>query len=178
MLDTDKQVPDTYKPLYEEYPHSYQLSGSGINILLSLLSAAQVLDENLPMPELSKLWPPEGFDEERAEELVEYIEYGTVPAMLVTDSELVMFKAGTARMNVVLSVTSNESKKVPIFKLQTNDGWIITPEECNYMMDVLSPFSEANPVDFEGEQRSMIEVAIEWRSFVEVARHHAGFRVD
>lgn len=83
-----------------------------------------------------------------------------------------------------LSAHSNDAPGIAIHKLCSNDGWIVTPDECNSALEV---YARAFPRELSDEAKEIINATQEggessnywnqWLAFLASSANHGGFRV-
>ena len=82
-----------------------------------------------------------------------------------------------ARIDILLAKKSSISGKVAAYKFSSNDGWIVTPEECTTIADSLRHGLENVAKAAEGNvQDDQISIR-EWLMYYEFAAQHGGYRV-
>src|SRR5262249_6073115 len=100
------------------------------------MAVAGVLDEEASSPKLPD-WPPRGVSAERADQLSLYLFAPAKLDKVIKPSErrpvadfLEQFADATGR-------GSDTPGRVPAYKFRSNDGWLVTPDECRVIADGL-----------------------------------------
>lgn len=175
----NQPAPDpTYKPLVPDAPDYYQVNHHGMKILWNILSAGSLLDEECEMPDFDSTIP-EWMDQDRLEEIMDAIEFGDEPDPPMTDEEREAIEAAKQAQDSLVRIQSPHPGKIPAFKFGSNDGWMVSPEECHAINSVISSIksnpdklSEVCPTD---ESKAVLE---SWGEFVRIAETAGGFIVS
>jgi hypothetical protein len=126
-----------YKPQDEGDPEYWRFNAGGMAGMLRIMIKARIADRNFAAPPLSD-WPPKGvLSEERAEELADWAWWGEMPGKPPTESEMQRLQPWRDALERWRRTPSTEPGRVPAFKFCTNDGWIVTPEECTIIANGL-----------------------------------------
>jgi hypothetical protein len=80
-------------------------------------------------------------------------------------------KALLAPVRAITSPTGN----VPLFKFSSNDGWLITPNECRRIADVLT--NELKHWNMLGSNQSWKDVVKDFINFNTYAAAHGGYEI-
>jgi hypothetical protein len=74
--------------------------------------------------------------------------------------------------------TSGGSETVPIYKFTSNDGWKVTPRECELIVNGLRPLSSMKDEDVPKGGAELIETIREWVAFNDAASKNGGYCVN
>lgn len=166
-----------YQPQVGDAPDCYQVNNQGVRILDNAMSAAGLLDEECESPDFDATIP-DGIDEERFEQIVDALEFGDEPDPPLTDVERRAIEQARKDQELLLAVQSPNSGHSPGFKFGSNDGWIITPEECAAigvaMAELMADPDQLAEICPTDESKAVIE---SWCEFVRVAGPAGGFVV-
>jgi hypothetical protein len=77
----------------------------------------------------------------------------------------------------VLTQHPGEGWGVPLHKLCSNDGWIITPSECLEACAALEEYRKAHGLDEFKDDMATDEALVEFATFLRAAADHEGARV-
>jgi hypothetical protein len=181
MVRKPAATPAGFEPLYEGQPDYWRFNTAGMQAMRQILLNAGMMDG-----ELSPEWPtfpPEGWDHERAYSLLDALENGdTVDGAAPTLQEQEVVLAFMTESSRVREVRSASPGLVPICKFCSNDGWLVTPDECSILARGLRAAIEslgselwAGEAIGEEEARSWILKFAAWN---ELAAAHGGYRVS
>ena len=130
MLQKPERATAGYEPQDEEQPEYWRFNASGMAGMLEVMLKAGVVDRNFAAPPMSD-WPPPGMlSDVRAEELAEWAWWGETPEKPPSDSEMQRLQPWLDELERWRRTPSAQPERVPAFKFCTNDGWIVTPDEC------------------------------------------------
>lgn len=142
-------------------------------------------------------WPdaPEGLDAEKVEALVELFDDEDVPVrqedlqkhlagaseywteaygeLTFTDGELEAFATYRKAANNVRAANDDSVPGITLYKLGSNDGWLVTPEECSSAVEIWNSTDQAT-------RDAVLAKAVffqDWVDFLECASQHGGFTV-
>lgn len=136
------------RPIRPDDPWYFLLNGMGMGKMAEEMDRAGVLDLDTEHPP----WPdhPEPYGEhfEDGFDVSERDADGTYERAKSLEGQTYL------RARAELVRTLGEHGKVPAFKFETNDGWIVTPPECLWIAEAL-------------ELRSLLLDEGRWRSLVE-----------
>jgi hypothetical protein len=137
MLRNPEAATPGYEAQDEGQPEYWRFNSAGMAGMLEIMGKAKVVDDNTTAPPMSD-WPPRGMlSEERAEELADWAWWAEEAEKPPTDSEIQRLKPWLDELDRWRRTPSSQKGRVPAFKFRTNDGWIVTPEECTIIADGL-----------------------------------------
>lgn len=184
MVERPKELPPDYVPQDEDDPGYFRMVISGMAVMRELMDEAGVLDTDAEHPDFEEVWPPEGVDAERADEILEHLENGEPLDPPPTSQELEICSRAKAAMESLLGTRSAEADKVPVFKFGSNDGWWVLPAECTFIAAALSTAVTQRGDVFVGRLSEMdlsrteiLEWIQSWANYNRVAALHGGYRV-
>lgn len=176
-------LPDDYEPQDEGYPECFRVGGEGMALLLTLMTRADVIDSSLPTPEFPQ-WPPPGLDDVLASELARYWDEPAEVDKRLGPAEVPVVEAYRRARNETGATPSPQPGKVPAFKFESNDGWIVTPDECRVIaagmdrllssdLEVFLHLLKADGWNPEG----VTELMWLWTDYNRIAAQFGGYRV-
>jgi hypothetical protein len=170
----------------EELPNSggvagyYRFDLREMQVTVGALERAEALHDG-PAPEIPEL-ACEGLDEERVFAAIEALrgEAGA-GAAAPTEAELAAARAFIAAHEAAMSASSIVGDRVGAFKFETNDGWLVTPEECRLLARKLRARCEALAREYFPAAGVQEAAARRWivgfARYNEIAAEHGGYRV-
>jgi hypothetical protein len=179
-----RTLPDWYQPSEPDDPSSYQLTFGGMFEVAAAMAVADLLDEEMATPKLPR-WPPRGISPQRADELRLHL---FTPELddVIKPRELPLVADFLKRFSRATGRRSNSLGRVPAFKFLSNDGWLVTPDECQLIADGLDTALAKRRAELvrglraQGYSRTAKTVAdllIWWAQYNRVAADHGGYRV-
>ena len=166
-----------YEPMLPEAPEIYQVNNFGLDTIYRALSTAQVLDERSEPPNFDATLP-DWLSPERVDEIMDALDFGDDPDPPVTEEEQTAIREAQVAQQSLLEVTSPHPGQIPAFKFGSNDGWVITADECVIISTALKRvlgerelFNNACPTD---ESRTLL---IQFGQYVQAAGATGGFVV-
>jgi hypothetical protein len=167
----------SYKPMLADAPEMYQVNNYGMELICRALSVANILDENCESPDFDATLP-DWLSPERVDEITDALEFGDEPDPPMTEKERNAIQEAETAQQALLETRSPNSGKLPAFKFGSNDGWVVTAEECAIICSAIERIltndhqrKSACPTD---EARTLIE---NWWQYVSVAQGTGGFTV-
>jgi hypothetical protein len=178
MLETPSEWPAAYQPMFEDQPEYWRFQNDAMAGMVALMAEAGVLDAVVPQPEFPD-WPPPGLSDERAGELEGWVYADAEEEESPTAAEAALLEPFRRHLREILRTRSASAEFVPMFKFQTNDGWIVGPEECAVIAEGLRETVDSLRVPEESgltrdEGREWI---LNWAAYNEVAARHGGYKV-
>ncbi len=188
MLTEPSDLGSDYQPQFPDEPQYWRFVSVGMGAMAELMYKAGVIETETPMPDWP--WPPEGIPEERIEEIEEWVfaddELETEP----TDEEKAILRPIRAQIMSIRSTRSADSTKVPAIKFATNDGWFVSPEECQIIATGLR-MAIAKSRRFFGLISSFLpskkesgiskkeaeEWILNWAAFNELSSRYGGYKI-
>lgn len=172
MVERPAAVPAAYVPQYEGQPGYYRIRAEAGRVLVALMVEADALslEEEPDFP----AWPPRGLEGSRAMEAREHLRSGAPLDPPLTGEERHALVGFEASIDEVLRRPSSEPGLVPMYKFQSNDGWLVSPEECRSLdralrrlADELSEGTLAHVLaPFEDQRRREAEHYVRTQGFV------------
>jgi hypothetical protein len=160
MVKVPPTVPEGYRGLPGYSPEEYQLSGWGMGLVGKLMIVSGVLDVSIPMPKLAP-----SFMGRTVENLKALLGLGRV-----------------ATLQERLELSADDSNRVPAYKFSTNDGWLVTENECRAIaaaLNALTPeLKELARGDSRISQAEFEKLGKSWAQYNEAASQNGGYRVN
>ncbi len=122
----------------------FNVNYAGCGFIRDVLAELEVLDTATPMPDFPK-WPPPGISRDREMATWHAINAGHAIDSVLSPDEERAWRELEATEEVVRRWPSPYPGKVPAFKFQSNDSWLVAPDECASIAQAL----EAALADFE-----------------------------
>ena len=172
------------EPKFQDAPGHYRTGGAGIDMLAELMDAAGVLDGDSRPPPPHPDWPEPGNRQDRANDIIQHLEGGTPPAVPATAEELEQCRQFKAVFDAMVQSRSPVPGKVPGYKFGSNEGWLVTPEECSLIAAALErlladlPDDLAEQIGWEDSVDALIEWIEDWMDYNRVAAAHGGYTVS
>jgi hypothetical protein len=175
MVTTPSTPIAGYSPQYRGRPEYIRFADMSMPYMVEIMRDAGVLDdasEHPPFPDC----PPGGLDEDRTVELLDHFDEGEEIELPPRVKETRIMRAFLAARDQIERTASKRRGKVPTFKFQSNNNWLVFPKECLVIADGLTRYADAN------EGRSDLDVVWsgvrQWASYNRVAASHGGYRVN
>ena len=165
MVTPPKQLPPAYVAQYADQPGYYRFKTSAMVIMVAVMEGAGVLGDD-PSPQWPP-WPPKDVPPERLKLIEEAVNKGEVMPGL---SELER-RIATSAIDASKKLRSTPSKKpnrVPAFKFRSNDGWLVTTEECsivarglrNYANHLKQQDLDSLAKQYQASQKKLVQGAV------------------
>ncbi len=182
MVRKPTSLPEGYKAQYSDMPDYHRNRVGAMPVTLCAMEWADCL-RYATMPEMPD-FPPPGFeDEERAGDILAWIDEPDEieidpPA---TEAEIAACRAYHEAVEAILTTSSLEDGRVASYKWDSNDGWLVTPEECAVIAEKIREHAEMIARDMFTDAGFSVEDGLEWLDtwawFNAVAAEHGGYRV-
>lgn len=166
---------------------NYLLSEVLINAFLNLMQLTGSLDTDTILDEkaFDKIWLKAEMTPARIEEVGDYIYHKIPTSPEPVEEEIILFKQAMKEEEALLAKVSGKEGNLPIHKFATNDGWIVTPKECEIIASTLTKkLLEENHVFVEQlakmshlAHRSLEIALIDFGKFNQFAKKYGGYRV-
>lgn len=178
-------LPDWYQPIEPEEPGYYQLTFGGMFEVVAAMAAAGLLDEEVPVPLLPD-WPPLGLTTERAGELQASLHDSAKLDELIQPHERTAVAEFLGHFTGATGQRSAYEGRVPGYKFRSNDGWLVTPEECRVIADGLDAALDGERDELVHRLRergysrtadTVWDLLFWWAKYNRVAVDHGGYRV-
>jgi hypothetical protein len=155
----------------------YQVNNRGMDIIYRALFAAKILDEDCKRPNFDATFPG-WLSPSRVDDIMDALESDEEPDPPMTEREREAIREAQAAQEALLETRSPKPAMVPAFKFGSNDGWVVTADECaiigsaiEHMLADEQQLTNACPTD---ESRALLE---NWLQYVRVAQGTGGFTV-
>ncbi|QPN91407.1 hypothetical protein IM703_06590 [Proteus vulgaris] len=165
----------------------YPLNEVLINAFLNLMQLTGSLDTEAILDEkaFDKIWLKAEMTPARIEEVGDYIYHQIPTTPEPVKEEIELFKQAMKEEEALLAKESEKDGNIPIHKFATNDGWIVTPKECEIIAATLTAkLLEDNRVFVEKiakmshlAHRSLEIALIDFGKFNQFAKKYGGYRV-
>lgn len=127
-------------------------------------------------------FPPAGLEEVRAVALVDHLHAGADLEPAATEAEFEAVQGYLEACDAAVSGSSLVDGKVGAYKFQSNDGWLVTPEECVAIAAGLRRHGEVIAREFFTDAGISAEDGRRWVAgfarYNEIAAEHGGYRVN
>ena len=183
-------LPVWYQPPSPKYPDVYDLSIQGMGAIKTAMSVADLLDEATAAPELPR-WEDFGLSVERWEELSDYWVYGSKPgqptlAEALKPHERPAVAEYLTRFEAATGQPAPPGKALG-YKFRTNDGWLVTPDECRVIADGLEAALAKRRAKLvrglqargysDHSKESVADLLSPWAKYNRIAADHGGYRI-
>lgn len=172
LLEAEEELRRLRDALSSAEKSSFRLTGSAMQVCCELMKQRGMLDEDLR----PGAWPDAAaFDvsDEMREELDE-----------VEDEELEELLQGTPKLRAYhqaveryFAAGRSPPTGIPAHELSSNDGWLVTPDECRAALGAHAAFVSANGDVASIHLGQEVTWWPRWLAFLEGAASHGGFRV-
>ncbi|PCC75372.1 hypothetical protein SAMN02745121_03901 [Nannocystis exedens] len=180
MVRTPEAADETELPNSHGIAGYYRFNLWGMRMTVGALEWADAIHDG-PAPEIPDL-ELNGLDEDRVFTAIEALR-GDAPAdaPTPTQAELAAARAYVQAHEAAVSASSLQDGRVGAFKFQTNDGWLVTPEECAALARKLRQHAEVIARDYFPDADVSREDGLKWMlgfaRYNEIAAEHGGYRV-
>ena len=169
-------------------PECFQLSEAMVSAMISLLQMMDKLDTDdfLDAHCFNRIWLRSELTPARAEEIYRYLEEQAQVCPTPSEEEIASFHQAQQDEHVLLSQESAKQGMIPVHKFATNDGWLVTPKECEIIAEVfaeqlvedngfvINKIAELCKVNSQQLEQQLIQ----WGKFNYFAVTHGGYRVN
>ncbi|EJD6377437.1 MULTISPECIES: hypothetical protein [Providencia] len=169
-------------------PETFMMSEDAVSAMMSVLQIMDKLDTDDSLNEhcFNQIWLKSELTPARAEEIYLFLEENLAVEPVPSEEEIAAFHQAQVDENKLLSQESPKDGMVPVHKFSTNDGWLVTTKECEWIAEVFSPelVSENHFVVSQISElckishRTFEALLIEWGKFNLFASKHGGYRVN
>jgi len=177
MVRTPPAADETELPNSSGIAGYYRFNVRGMSMTVGALEWAEAIHYR-PAP-----WPDtelDGMDDDRLLEVIDALD-GEETDPPPTEAELKVVRAHLAAHEAAVSGSSLVDGRVGAFKFQSNDGWLVTPEECVVLARQLREHAELIARDFFPDAGIEAEDGRRWilgfARYNEIAAEHGGYRV-
>ncbi|HDN2511622.1 MULTISPECIES: hypothetical protein [Providencia] len=169
-------------------PGTFLMSEDAVSAMMSILQIMDKLDTDESLDEhcFNQIWLKSELTPARAEEIYLFLEERLAVEPLPSQEEIAAFHQAQVDENKLLSQESSKEGMIPVHKFSTNDGWLVTTKECEWIAEVFAPelVSENHFVVSQISELCKIShqklehLLIEWGKFNLFASKHGGYRVN
>ncbi|WP_404462099.1 hypothetical protein [Providencia rettgeri] len=169
-------------------PGTFLMSEDAVSAMMSILQIMDKLDTDESLDEhcFNQIWLKSELTPARAEEIYLFLEERLAVEPLPSQEEIASFHQAQVDENKLLSQESSKEGMIPVHKFSTNDGWLVTTKECEWIAEVFAPelVSENHFVVSQISELCKIShqklehLLIEWGKFNLFASKHGGYRVN
>ncbi|QXX82381.1 MULTISPECIES: hypothetical protein [Providencia] len=169
-------------------PETFIMSEDAVSAMMSILQIMDKLDTDESLDEhcFNQIWLKSELTPARAEEIYLFLEERLAVAPVPSQEEIAAFHQAQVDENTLLSQESSKEGMIPVHKFSTNDGWLVTTKECEWIAEVFAPelVSENHFVVSQISELCKIShqklehLLIEWGKFNLFASKHGGYRVN
>ncbi|WAS99198.1 hypothetical protein [Nannocystis punicea] len=158
----------------------YRFNMWGMRMTVGALEWADAIHYG-PAPEIPEL-ELDGLDEDRVFAALEAVR-GEAPedAPAPSAAELAAARAYLQAHEAAVSASSLQNGRAGAFKFQSNDGWLVTPEECAALAGKLRQHADLIARDYFPDADVSREDGHKWilgfARYNEIAAEHGGYRV-
>ncbi len=142
MAKRPSELPIGYRPHDVARPEYYRFRASSMAVMLTAMEAAQVAADD-PAP-VWPSWPPPSLNATRAPLLEQALRLQRLDAHLTAPEQQLVLDTLVSRSSV-RATRSRLPGRVPAFKFRSNDGWIVSPEECAMIAAGLARYAHDVP---------------------------------
>ena len=189
FVQPSTNLPEWYEPIDRDYPDLYQLTFGGKFEVAAGMAAAELLDEEKAAPTLPRR-ADVGLSEERGQELFDLFVYRPEPGQrtlddVLTPEERPAFTEYLARFEAATGQPAPPGKALA-YKFRTNDGWLVTPDECRVIADGLDAALAKRRArlvrglqtrGYSRNKESVADLLSPWAKYNRVAADHRGYRI-
>ena len=178
MVRTPAAVDETELPNSSGIAGYYRFNMWGMNMTVGALEWADAIHYKpapaIPEPDL------DGIEEDRLFAAIGAIR-GEQTESPPTEAELQAGRAYLEAHEAAVSGSSVVDGRMGAFKFQSNDGWLVTPEECVVLARKLREHAELIARDYFPDAGVKREDGLKWilgfARYNEIAAEHGGYRV-
>ena len=181
MVRTPKATPEGYEPQYEGQPGYHRFTFRAMPLTLGAMEWAECVHHHPPpeWPEIPAPMEPERFDAVLL--FVEFEEDDELGGVPPTPEEVAMIRDHIAARDRVTDASSLRDGRVGAYKFESNDGWLVTPDECEVIARAVRAHADVIAEDFftdVGLSTSDGHAWLKkWADFNALAAAHGGYRV-
>lgn len=186
--ELSQSVAFPYQSQNSAAPGTFLMSEDAVSAMMSILQIMDKLDTDESLDEhcFNQIWLKSELTPARAEEIYLFLEERLAVEPLPSQEEIAAFHQAQVDENKLLSQESSKEGMIPVHKFSTNDGWLVTTKECEWIAEVFAPelVSENHFVVSQISELCKIShqklehLLIEWGKFNLFASKHGGYRVN
>ncbi len=169
-------------------PSTFMMSEDTVSAMMSILQIMDKLDTDDSLDEhcFNQIWLKSELTPARAEEIYLFLESQEAMEPAPSEEEIAAFHQAQQDEDKLLSQPSAKAGMIPVHKFATNDGWLVTAKESEWIAEIFSPelVSENHFVVSQISELCHIShkklelLLIEWGKFNLFASKHGGYRVN
>lgn len=170
----------------------FRIGHWGMGALHDVMSEVGLIDTQFLPPDFEEPWPPAGMDEDRADEILQYLDENDEAdaAARYGASELAAICKYQAARNAWASLGCPEPGKIPSYKFGSDDNPIVNPTECRVVAEAMEKLLQeldededrltelAERVGWDGDPDDLYGLIEEWQEYNEVAAKYGGYRLS
>jgi hypothetical protein len=138
-VDPPRDLPPAYVAQSKDDPGYYRFRTSAMVVMTVVMKGAGVVVDE-PPPKWPE-WPPKDVPPDRLKLVEQAVSEGKLASEL-TEGEKKIVTAAIEVSKKVRATRSSKPGAVPSFKFGSNDGWIVTTEECAIIAAGLRRYAE------------------------------------
>ena len=121
-------------------PGTFLMSEEAVSAMMSILQIMDKLDTDESLDEhcFNQIWLKSELTPARAEEIYLFLEERLAVEPLPSQEEIAAFHQAQVDENKLLSQESSKEGMIPVHKFSTNDGWLVTTKECEWIAEVFA----------------------------------------
>lgn len=181
MVKKPKATPEGHSPQYEGQPGYHRFRASAMPLTIGAMEWADCVHYGS-----APGWPeiPEGISGERLGAVVYFLESGDDSVLEdgpMTPAEEAIAREYARASSEVRDASSLKDGRVGAYKFESNDGWLVHPEECEAIATAVRRHAEMIARDFFTDAGLSVSDGLawlkSWADFNALAASHGGYRV-
>nr|WP_314264776.1 hypothetical protein [uncultured Moellerella sp.] len=176
-----------YQVQISSSPGTFRLTEPMVSAMISLLQIMDKLDTDDMLNDhcFDRIWLNSELTPARAEEIYRYLEERATIHPEPSEEEIASFHQAQSDQQALLSQESSKEGMIPVHKFATNDGWLVTPNECAIIAKIFSQrliddngFVIAKIAELCEVQKDQLVIELaEWGKFNKFAIKQGGYCV-
>ncbi len=179
MVKTPASADERELPNSSGIPGYYRFNGWGMRMTLGVLEWADAI-HYAAAPE-RPAFPPAGFSVEPMEAAILALRGEPQPGPGPTDAELAAAREYLRAHEQSVSGSTLQDGRLATYKFESNEGWLVTPEECLALAKRLRDKAEVIAREFFTDAGLTADDGRRWvlgfARYNEIAAEHGGYRV-
>ena len=169
-------------------PDTFVLTEDAVSAMMSILQIMDKLDTDDLLDEhcFNQIWLKSELTPARAEEIYLFLENQNKIEPWPSEEEIAAFHQAQKDEDKLLAQQSPKDGMIPVHKFATNDGWLVTPQESEWIAEIFSSelvsenyFVVSQIAELCHIEHQVLESQlIEWGKFNLFASKHGGYRVN